>query len=216
MVSDPNTIESEKSQDISPKATKLIQEIKDLISTYGTNHIRPDINIINSMLTGFSLKDFDVLQTELEKLYDTPLATVVFNPLAEIMQAAESDRQFGNSNEGMDEFYENEGRAAAKAAKHEKILEAIDNLVALSISKTLEKMIEESAGHTKSCVAYYDNGDFIQSAHDKNIAIPDGVDPWIFARVYILTKTTPGENGLYVEDIKYTGPDGQEKWISNS
>jgi hypothetical protein len=200
-------------EEVNLKATKAIQDIKDLISSYATTHTRPDINGINRILTGLSLNDYKVLQNELEELYTTQFAGVFFDPLAEIFQAAESDRQFGNSNGGMDEFYENEGRAAAKTKSHEKILESIDNLVAISISKTLETLITESAGHTKSCVAYYDNGDFIQSAHQMNVTIPDGVNPWVFARVYILTKTTPGENGLYVDGIKYTGSDGQEKWL---
>jgi hypothetical protein len=155
-------------------ATKAIQDIKDLISSYATTHIRPDINGINRILAGLSLNDYKILQTQVEELYTTPFAEIVFD-------------------------------------QHEKILESIDNLVALSISKTLETLITESAGHTKSCVAYYDNGDFMQSAHKMNVTIPDGVNPWVFARVYILTKTTPGENGLYVDGITYTGSDGKEK-----
>lgn len=62
---------------------------------------------------------------------------------------------------------------------------------------------------TTPYVVFYDNGDDMQECHGKLVNIPDGEDPWEYARMYLSTITSPGHNGLFVEEIGKLKP-GEE------
>ncbi|MBU2459957.1 hypothetical protein KKG44_02460, partial [Patescibacteria group bacterium] len=86
-----NAMNAEKMEGV----MKSIQKISGIISSYGRQRIRPDITDVTAALKHLSTEEFHLLYVKLRELADSPLAEVRFDPLAEIMYAAENDRLFG-------------------------------------------------------------------------------------------------------------------------
>ena len=186
---------------------KSIQEISGIISSYATFLIRPDIARMTAVLKPLNTEEFPLLYVKLAELANSPLAEVRFDSLAEIMSAAESDRQFGQISDGMAEWYENGARAAAKNQQsEERVLDSIVNLVKLVEKNRKEPVLKQALKPTKQYVVLYDNGDDMQACHGKKVDVPEGEDPWEFARAYLLSITSPGENGLLLEEVEELKP----------
>ncbi|MBU1327002.1 hypothetical protein KKB64_05700, partial [Patescibacteria group bacterium] len=96
-----------------------------------------------------STEEFHLLYVKLRELADSPLAEVRFDPLAEIMYAAENDRLFGQRSEGMAEWYENEARSAARNKQTEEtVLDSIVELVKLVDEERKEQAQKPTTGKT--------------------------------------------------------------------
>lgn len=97
------------------------------------------IIVISRKLESLQAKDFPILLAELNMLalqsYSS-LGKVCFDPMAEIMSAAQSDCQFGQMSDGMADWYDNEARSASREPAPEK--RVIDTVI------ELVKMIEQS------------------------------------------------------------------------
>ena len=185
------------------KVMYSVREISDIISSYNKVHSRLNITRVTAALRFLRLEEFPLLYEKLAALANSPIAEVRFDPLAEIMLAAESDRQFGEMSEGMAEFYANEARAVSQdQLPQERVLDSVVKHVKAVEAKKKEQALKP----TTPFVVLYDNGDDMQASHGKKIDVPAGEDPREFAHDYLLTITSPGENGLLVEEIEELKP----------
>jgi hypothetical protein len=47
----------------------------------------------------------------------------------------------------------------------------------------------------------FDNGDDMQASHGELVNVPEGEDPWEYARNYLRNHISPGPNGILLEDV---------------
>ncbi|MFH1720227.1 MAG: hypothetical protein ABH856_01290 [Patescibacteria group bacterium] len=142
---DGNTINAEKMEGV----MKSIQKISGIIFSYKIGYTRPDINGVTTALKLLHTEEFPLLYVKLRELADSPLAEIRFDPLAEIMSAAENDRLFGQRSAGMAEWYENEARSAAQNQQpQEKVLDSIVELVKLVEEERKEQAQKPTTGKT--------------------------------------------------------------------
>lgn len=192
---------------VNERVTKSARDLSDIIANYPQLLNRPNIIRMTSMLEPLTLDDFPVLIGKMAELGDTPIGEVRFDPLAEIMLAAEFDHQFGGLNTSMSEWYENEGRAAGGGQQSEgRVLDCVVDLVKLVEENRKKAIRDEKPRRTKPYFILYENGDFKQSGHGLKIDIPDGEDPYKYARTFLKKNITPGDDGLLLEDVSPLKP----------